>query len=108
VTSRLGTGISKSFFYSVVTGVLYTPAVKFEEFSYRYIDIVASSAIYLSIFNFTWRCCLYSTLLSILCQVIAKFGTCTAVVGLNGTLVEANTLTFTLECTHFIFNKCPI
>jgi hypothetical protein len=30
------------------------------------------------------------------------------VVGLNGTLVEAKMFTFTLECTHFIFNKCPI
>jgi hypothetical protein len=37
----------------------------------------------------------------------AKFGTCT-VVGVNGALVEAKMCTFTLECTHFIFNKCPI
>jgi hypothetical protein len=26
----------------------------------------------------------------------------------NGTLVEAKMCTFTLECTHFILNKCPI
>ncbi len=26
----------------------------------------------------------------------------------NGTLVEAKMCTFTLESTHFIFNKCPI
>ncbi len=47
------------------------------------------------------------TLLSVSCQVDAKFGTCT-VVGLNGTLVEAKMFTLTLECTHFFFNKCPI
>jgi hypothetical protein len=28
--------------------------------------------------------------------------------GVNGTLVEAKMRTFTLESTHFIFNKCPI
>ncbi len=28
--------------------------------------------------------------------------------GLNGTLVEAKMFTFTLEYTHFTFNKCPI
>jgi hypothetical protein len=39
--------------------------------------------------------------------VSAKFGTCT-VVSVNGTLVEAKMWTFTLESTHFIFNKCPI
>ncbi len=39
--------------------------------------------------------------------VSAKFGTCT-VVSVNGTLVEAKMCTFTLEYTHFIFNKCPI
>ncbi len=39
--------------------------------------------------------------------VSAKFGTCT-VVNVNGTLVEAKMWTFTLEFTHFIFNKCPI
>ncbi len=39
--------------------------------------------------------------------VSAKFGTCT-VVSANGTLVEAKMCTFTLEFTHFIFNKCPI
>ncbi len=38
-------------------------------------------------------------------RLSAIFGTCT-VVGLNGTLVEAKMLTFTLECTQFIFNKC--
>jgi hypothetical protein len=27
---------------------------------------------------------------------------------LNWTLVEAKMFTFTLESTHFIFNKCPI
>ncbi len=37
----------------------------------------------------------------------AKFGTCT-VVSVNGTLVEAKMSTFTLESTHFIFNKCPV
>ncbi len=26
----------------------------------------------------------------------------------NGTPVEAKLFTFTLECTHFIFNLCPI
>jgi hypothetical protein len=40
-------------------------------------------------------------------SVSAKFGTCT-VVSVNGILVEAKMCTFTLECTHFIFNKCPI
>jgi hypothetical protein len=39
--------------------------------------------------------------------VSAKFATCT-VVNVNGTLVEAKTRTFTLESTHFIFNKFPI
>jgi hypothetical protein len=39
--------------------------------------------------------------------VSAKFGTCT-VVSVNGTLVEAEMCTFTLESTHFVFNKCPI
>ena len=37
-------------------------------------------------------------------QVGAKFDTCT-VVSVNGTLVEAKMCTFTLESTHFIFNK---
>ncbi len=39
----------------------------------------------------------------------SKFGTCT-LVSVNGTFVEAKmcTLSFTLESTHFIFNKCPI
>ncbi len=37
----------------------------------------------------------------------AKFGMCT-VVSVNGTLVEAKMCTFTLESTHFVFNKCPI
>ncbi len=37
----------------------------------------------------------------------AIFGTCT-VVSVNGTLVESKMCTFTLESTHFIFNKCPI
>ncbi len=40
-------------------------------------------------------------------SVSAKFGICT-VVSVNGTLVEAKMRTFTLESTHFIFNKCPI
>jgi hypothetical protein len=40
-------------------------------------------------------------------RVSAKFGTCT-VVSINGTLIEAKMCTFTLESTHFIFNKCPI
>jgi hypothetical protein len=38
--------------------------------------------------------------------VSAKFGTCT-VVSVNGTLVDAKMCAFTLESTHFIFNKCP-
>ncbi len=46
------------------------------------------------------------TLLSVSCQVSAKFVTC-IVVSPNGTL-EAKMFTSTLECTHFIFNKCPI
>jgi hypothetical protein len=29
-------------------------------------------------------------------------------VNVNGTLVETKIWTFTLESTHFIFNKCPI
>ncbi len=37
----------------------------------------------------------------------SKFGICT-VVSVNGTLVEAKMCTFTLESTHFIFNKCLI
>jgi hypothetical protein len=36
-------------------------------------------------------------------RVIAKFGTC-IVESVNWTLVEAKLCTFTLECTHFIFN----
>jgi hypothetical protein len=40
-------------------------------------------------------------------RVSAKFGTCT-IVSVNGILVEAKMCTFTLESTHFIFNKCPI
>ncbi len=39
--------------------------------------------------------------------VSAKFGACT-VVSVNGILVEAEMLTFTLESTHFVFNKCLI
>ncbi len=37
----------------------------------------------------------------------AKFGTCTAV-SVNGTLVEDKFVNPRGECTHFIFNKCPI
>jgi hypothetical protein len=48
-----------------------------------------------------------AALFSISYQASAKFGTCT-ILGLNGTLIEAQMFTFTLECTHFIFNKCPI
>jgi hypothetical protein len=40
-------------------------------------------------------------------SVSAKFGTCTVVTA-NATLVKAKMCTFTLECRHFIFNKCPI
>jgi hypothetical protein len=29
-------------------------------------------------------------------------------VSVNGTLVESKICTFTLESTHFTFNKCPI
>ncbi len=36
-----------------------------------------------------------------------KFGTCT-VVSVNGTFVEAKMCLFTLNSTHFIFNKCPV
>ncbi len=46
-------------------------------------------------------------LLSLSFQVSAKFGTYT-VMGLNGTLDEAEIFTFTLGYMHFIFNKCPI
>ncbi len=28
--------------------------------------------------------------------------------GLNGTLVETKMFTFIVECTHFIFKKCPV
>ncbi len=40
-------------------------------------------------------------------RVSAKFGTYT-VEGVNGTLDAAKICTFTVESTHFIFNKCPI
>ncbi len=46
-------------------------------------------------------------LLSVPSQMTAKFGICT-VVSLNGTLIEIKMFTFTLECTHFIFNECPV
>ncbi len=36
----------------------------------------------------------------------AKYGIWT-IVSVTGTLVEAKMCTFTLESTHFIFNKCP-
>jgi hypothetical protein len=39
------------------------------------------------------------TLLSVSCELRAKFGTCTAV-SVNGTLDEAKMCTFTLEYTH--------
>ncbi len=39
--------------------------------------------------------------------VSAKFGTC-IVMSVKGTLVEAKMCTFTLESTHFLFNKYPI
>ncbi len=48
-----------------------------------------------------------ATLLTDLCQVSANLGTC-SVVGLDGTLDEAKVFTFTLECTYFLFYKCPI
>jgi hypothetical protein len=32
----------------------------------------------------------------------------TTIVSVIGTFVEAKMCTFTLESTHFIFNKCPI
>ncbi len=39
----------------------------------------------------------------------AQFGICTIVsLNGNGRLVETKMCTFTLESTHFIFNKCPI
>jgi hypothetical protein len=40
-------------------------------------------------------------------RVSAKFGTC-FVVSVNGTIFEAKMCTFTLDSTHFIFNKCPV
>jgi hypothetical protein len=64
----------------------------------------ASQSFTQGLFELTKFC---DTLLSVSCQVSAKFGTCT-VVSLNGTLVVAKMFTLTLECTHFIFNKCPI
>ncbi len=39
--------------------------------------------------------------------VSAKFGTCT-VVSVKGTPVEDKLCKFTIECTHFFFNLCPI
>ncbi len=39
--------------------------------------------------------------------ISAIFGTCT-LVSVNKTLVEAKMCTFTLDSTHFIFNKWPI
>ncbi len=64
----------------------------------------------LSLPNIFWDCkeCFnmrYTVIRSV--WVSTKFGTCT-VVSVNGTLVEAKMWTFTLESTHFIFNKCPI
>ncbi len=57
---------------------------------------IAFCASYLStvytVFRFVW--------------VGAKFGTCTVVI-VNETNFEAKMGTFTLESTHFIFNKCP-
>jgi hypothetical protein len=50
--------------------------------------------------------CFYCTVIRFV-TVNAKLGTCT-VVSVNGTLVEAKMCTFTLEPTHFIFNKCSI
>ncbi len=49
-----------------------------------------------------------TALLSVSCQISAKFGICT-VVDLNGTLVEAKMFTSPpLNVRIFIFNKCPI
>ncbi len=48
----------------------------------------------------------YCTVIRFVC-VSTKFGTCTFV-SVNGILVEAKMCTFTLESTHFLFNKCPI
>ena len=48
-----------------------------------------------------------TTLLSVSCELVLKFGTCT-VVSVNGILVEDKMCTFTLESPHFVFNKCPI
>ncbi len=56
---------------------------------------------------FIQHCITEHAILSVSCQVRSNFGTCT-VVGLHGTLVDAKMFTFTLECTHFIFNNCPI
>jgi hypothetical protein len=39
--------------------------------------------------------------------VLKKFSTCTVESG-NGTLVAAKMCIFTLESTHYMFNKCPI
>ncbi len=37
-------------------------------------------------------------LLSVLCELVS----------VSGTIFEAKLCTFTLECTHVVFNKCPI
>jgi hypothetical protein len=50
-----------------------------------------------------YRCCSYGTLLSVSCELV-HCHECTV----NGPLVESKMCTFTLESTHFIFNKSPI
>ncbi len=40
-------------------------------------------------------------------SISAKFGICT-IVGLNGTLAEAEIRTWDTQCAYFSFNKCSI
>ena len=46
-----------------------------------------------------------STLLSVSCELVPNL---VLVPSVNGTLVKDKLCTFTLESTHFIFNKCTI
>jgi hypothetical protein len=58
---------------------------------------------YTRVLNWSAHCYTFLVKLS----VNAKFGTCT-VLSYNRTLDEAKLCAFTLECTHFVFDKCPI
>jgi hypothetical protein len=64
------------------------------------------SAVVLQIFNAVQMKGCMLTVIRFL-GVSAKFSTCT-VVSVNGILFEAEMCTFTLESTHFVFNKCLI